>query len=499
MSKTPPQIFMPFIRLNKDDSMPLYLQLYEQIKQAIFNGRLKDGERMPSTRILSAELSVSRNSVFQAYEQLMVEGFLHGKKGDGTYVCVQLSKAPHRAVKAPVPVKPSVPATVNYKDRSLPDEILKRDCAKEPWLPFQSSVPAVQHFPFKTWARIAAGIYRNIHTLHLGYGDSQGHLPLRQALADYLRINRSIVCTPDQILIVNGSRQAINLAAQVLLKKGDQCWMEDPGYQAARGAISRWGGKLCPVPLTRYGLDIDYAIKHYTAAKLAYVTPSHQYPLGGTLPLGERLKLLQWAARRQMWLVEDDYDSEFRYNGRPVPALKGLDDQGRVIYTGTFSKVLFPALRLGYLVLPSAEMAQQFKLVKSTIDRQSPVIDQAIVAQFMNEGHFARHLRRMRTLYKKQQDELVALLKKHLGAYLEVDACDTGMHLVAWMLQPCDTQMLAKKAFREGIVLQSIADSSVHFKQRDGLMMGFTGFNTADMELGVMKLKQLLKQEAVKK
>ena len=167
--------------------------------------------------------------------------------------------------------------------------------------------------------------------------------------------------------------------------------MEDPGYQAARGAISRWGGKLCPVPLTRYGLDIDYAIKHHPAAKLAYVTPSHQYPLGGTLPLSERLKLLQWAARRQMWLVEDDYDSEFRYNGRPVPALKGLDDQGRVIYTGTFSKVLFPALRLGYMVLPSVEMAQQFKLVKSTIDRQSPVIDQAFVAQFMNEGHFARH------------------------------------------------------------------------------------------------------------
>jgi GntR family transcriptional regulator/MocR family aminotransferase len=491
MSKTPPQIFMPFIRLNKDDATPLYLQLYEQIRQAIFNGGLKDGERMPSTRILSAELSVSRNSVFQAYEQLMAEGFLQGKKGDGTYVCVQLSKTPHRAVKAPAP-KPVAADTVKYRDKSLPDELLKRDCAKEPWLPFQSAVPSVQHFPFKTWARIAAGIYRNIFSLHLGYGDTQGHLPLRQALADYLRINRSIVCTPDQILIVNGSRQAINLAAQVLLKKGDQCWMEDPGYQAARGAITRWGGKLCPVPLTRYGLDIDYAIKHYPAATFAYVTPSHQYPLGGTLPLGERLKLLQWAAKHQMWLVEDDYDSEFRYNGRPIPALKGLDDKGRVIYTGTFSKVLFPALRLGYMVLPTAEMAQQFKLVKSTIDRQNPVIDQAIVAQFMQEGHFARHLRKMRVLYKKQQDELVSLLKKHLGAYMEVDACDTGMHLVVWMLQPCDTRELAKKALNEGIILQPVADYSVRFEHNNGLVMGFTGFSTKDMELAVMKLKRLL-------
>lgn len=494
MSKTPPQIFMPFIRLNKDDGMPLYLQLYEQIKQAIFNGRLQENERMPSTRILSAELSVSRNSVFQAYEQLMVEGFLQGKKGDGTYVCVQLNKASHRAVKMPAPSKPLTAEVLKYKDRSqLPQELLKRDCAKEPWLPFQSAVPAVQHFPFKTWARIAAGIYRNIHELHLGYGDTQGHLPLRQALADYLRLNRSIVCTPEQILIVNGSRQAVNLAAQVLIKNGDLCWMEDPGYQAARGAISRWGGKLCPVPLTRYGLDIDYAIQHYPSAKFAYVTPSHQYPLGGTLPLGERLKLLQWAAKHQMWLVEDDYDSEFRYNGRPVPALKGLDDKGRVIYTGTFSKVLFPALRLGYMVLPSVEMAKQFKLVKSTIDRQNPVIDQAIVAQFMQEGHFARHLRKMRTLYKKQQDELVALLKKHLGAYLEVDACDTGMHLIAWMLQSGNAEELAKKALNEGIIVQAVSDYSVHFEHNKGLIMGFTGFSVKEMEQAVMKLKALFK------
>jgi GntR family transcriptional regulator/MocR family aminotransferase len=355
-------------------------------------------------------------------------------------------------------------------------------------------VPAVEHFPFKIWARIAADIYRNIHSLHLGYGDTQGHLPLRQALADYLRINRSIHCTPEQILIVNGSRQAINLAAQTLLKKGDQCWMEDPGYQAARGAITRWGGALCPVPLTQYGLDIDYAIEHYPNAKFAYVTPSHQYPVGGMLPLGERLKLLQWAAKHQMWLLEDDYDSEFRYNGRPVPALKGLDDKGCVIYAGTFSKVLFPALRLGYMVLPSAEMAQQFKMVKSTIDRQNPVIDQAIVARFMEEGHFARHLRRMRALYKKQQDELTALLKKHLGEYLEANACDTGMHMIAWVRRPCNLPLLIKKAEEQEIVLQSVADYCIHFQQRDALIMGFTGFNAAHLEQSVLKLKKLFRE-----
>ncbi|GAA0544106.1 MocR-like pyridoxine biosynthesis transcription factor PdxR [Chitinophaga japonensis] len=491
MSKTPPQIFMPFLRLDKRSADPLYLQLYEQVKQAIFGGRLKEGERMPSTRTLAAELSVSRNSVFLAYEQLMLEGFLQGKKGDGTYVCVQLDRAPQRPA-APAPARPKAASRADYRDSALPQHILQKDSAIEPWLPFQSSVPDVQHFPFKTWARIAAGIYRDIQRLHLGYGDTQGHLPLREALADYLRINRSIVCTPEQVLIVNGSRQAINLAAQVLLKKGDACWVEDPGYQSARGAITRWGGKLCPVPLTSYGLDIDYAVRHYPDAKLAYVTPSHQYPLGGTLPLGERLKLLQWAAKRRMWIVEDDYDSEFRYNGRPVPALKGLDDKGRVIYTGTFSKVLFPALRLGYMVLPSADMARQFKMVKSTIDRQSPVIDQAIVAQFMEEGHFARHLRRMRTLYKKQQDELVRLLEKHLSRHLEVAACDTGMHLVAWLRHPCNVAQLEKKALKENMILQSVSDYVIRFKQRPGLILGFTGFSAGVMERAVLQLKALL-------
>ncbi|KAA2243637.1 PLP-dependent aminotransferase family protein [Chitinophaga agrisoli] len=493
MSKVPPQIFTPFIRLNKRIATPLYLQLYEQIKQAIFNGQLKEGERMPSTRILAAELSVSRNSVFMAYEQLMLEGFMDGKRGDGTYVCGQLNDATQKNGKT-ARRRNTLADTIRYKDPSLPQETLLSDSSLEPGLPFQVSVPAIQQFPFKVWARIAAGVYRNIQSLYLGYADTQGYLPLRQALADYLRVNRSINCTPDQILIVNGSRQAINLSAQILLKKGDPCWMEDPGYRTARAAIMRWGGKICPVPLTPYGLDIDYAIQHYPAAKLAYVTPSHQYPLGGALPLAERLKLLQWAAKNQLWLLEDDYDSEFRYNGRPVPALKGFDDKGNVIYIGTFSKVLFPALRIGYMVLPTAAMAQQFKIVKSTIDRQSPVIDQAILTQFMREGHFARHLRRMRTLYKKQQDDLTQLLEKHLHKYITVAPSDTGMHLIGWLKQPCNMPLLLKKANAIGMIIQPVADYCIKFQHPPGLLLGFTGFSYEALEAAVLQLKSLLAQ-----
>jgi GntR family transcriptional regulator/MocR family aminotransferase len=493
MSKTSPQIFMPFIRLNRQHAAPLYSQLYEQIKQAIFNGHLKAGERMPATRTLSQELSVSRNSVFQAYEQLVLEGFLEGKKGDGTYVMqlhnMQRASAP---AQAPQKKRTALADTVQYKDASLSDAILLGDSSLEPPLPFQSCVMDMQHFPVKVWARIAAGIYRNLHRIYLGYLDTQGYLPLRQALADYLRVNRSIVCSPDQVLIVNGSRQAINLAAQLLLKKGDQCWMEDPGYRSARAALTRWGGVVCPVPLTGYGLDIDYGIQHYPHARLAYVTPSHQYPIGGTLPLNERLKLLQWAAKHQMWILEDDYDSEFRYNGRPVPALKGLDDKGHVIYIGTFSKVLFPALRIGYMVLPTAEMARQFKKLKSTIDRQSPVIDQAIVAQFMQEGHFARHLRKMRTLYRKQQDELLQLLEKHVSKYINIAPSDTGIHLIGWLKQSCHMELLLQKAAAAGIIVQPVSDYTIRFKQPQGLLLGFTGFRKTEMEEAVLKLKRVL-------
>ncbi|QEH43213.1 PLP-dependent aminotransferase family protein [Chitinophaga sp. XS-30] len=477
MSKTAPQIPLPFLKLRKRDAEPLFLQLYGQIKQAIFSGQLKEGERLPATRALAAELEISRNSVFQAFEQLILEGFLEGRKGDGTYVCAKIGIVPARTPKVE-----ETPGTEEY----IPDFSI------EPLLPFQSSIPSFAHFPFKTWAGIAADVYRNIHSLHLGYGDTQGYAPLRNELADYLRINRSIICSPEQILIVSGSRQAINLSAQLLIKKGDQCWMEDPGYRGASMAIERWGGRVCPVPLTQYGLDIDHAIKTYPAATFAYVTPSHQYPMGGTLPLAERLKLLQWAAKQKMWIVEDDYDSEFRYNGRPVPALKGLDDAGQVIYTGTFSKVLFPALRLGYMVLPTLEMARRFRMLKTTIDRENPVIDQAIITRFMREGHFARHLRKMRILYKKLQDELTALIGKHLHPWLEVEPGDSGMHITGWLKKDMLAADVEKAAGKQGLILQPVDDFSIKYGHPKGLMFGFTGYPVEDMEKAVLQLKQIL-------
>jgi GntR family transcriptional regulator/MocR family aminotransferase len=496
MPKTTTHISLPFLSLNRSVTVPLYRQLYEAIRNSILEGMLQHGERMPATRALAEELQVSRNCVLLAFEQLVLEGYLEGKTGSGTFVCAQLPVQPRRKKPGTAGRSAAVPrrsrlAPVQYP---VPEARLLKDSGYESPLPFQVAVPAYDLFPFRVWSRIAAQVYRDIHRLHLGYDDAQGYYPLREALCNYLRIHRSIHCTPAQVVMTSGSRQALHLACSLLLQQGDGCWMEDPGYNAVKLSITRHGGQLCPVPVTPQGIDVDYAITHYPHARLAYLTPSHQFPLGGTLPLTERLKLLKHAAKHNMWILEDDYDSEFRYNGRPIPALQSLDSAGNVVYIGTFSKVLFPALRMGYLVLPSKQMATQFRLAKAAIDRQSPLIDQAILAAFINQGHFARHLRRMRMLYKKMHDELVTLLQLHLADELDVQAGDAGMHLVAWLKQYRDASALVEKAAAQGLVLHTVEDYVIRFRQRPGLQMGFTGFSAAQLKHAVLALKKLLKQ-----
>jgi GntR family transcriptional regulator/MocR family aminotransferase len=307
-----------------------------------------------------------------------------------------------------------------------------------------------------------------------------------------LRISRSINCDPDSILIVNGSRQALHLAAEILLKPGDQCWMEDPGYPGAKSAMYRFGAQVCPVPVTDDGIDLDYAIKHYPKAKLCYVTPSHQFPMGSTMAINERLKLLNRAKEHQMWIIEDDYDSEFRYNGRPVPALQGLDTNGNVIYLGTLSKVLLPALRLGYMVFPSNAMARKFAVGKSVIDGQTNAINQAIASEFIRQGHFSRHIRKMRSLYKKAQDDLLDLIEIHLKDKLTPVPVQAGMHLVAWLPPTVNAQLIENEALKEGVIIHSLSQYTIRFNQPSGLTLGFSGFSYSEMETSIIKLKRVL-------
>ncbi|WGQ10891.1 PLP-dependent aminotransferase family protein [Pedobacter gandavensis] len=497
MGKISPEILLTFIHLDRRLKTPLYIQLYEAMKQAVFEGMLKHGDRMPSTRSLATEFSISRNCVLLAFEQLTLEGFLNGKTGNGTYVSEQVNelKPDNRKSRKRLSLEEEVLKPIEMTDLPSHTKYVVNYVGQEAMLPFQPSIPSLVDFPFQIWARIAANVYRNIHQLHLGYDSAQGYLPLREALTDYLRMNRSISCTADQIVLVNGSSQAMQLIAELLLKKEDQCWMEDPGYLRAKSAFARFGAQICPVPIKDSGMDLDYAMQHFPAAKLAYVTPSHQYPLGETMPLMERIKLLKWAAQQDMWVIEDDYESEFRYVNRPIPALKGLDTFGKVIYVGTFNKTLFPALRIGYMVLPSAAIAQQFTIAKAVIDRQSPVIDQAILTGFILAGHYTRHLRRMRLVYRKAQEELILLLKQHLGNQLRIASAEAGMHLVAWLMSNQDATAIALKARASGVFIYAVDELAIDFKHPKALIIGFTGFSHQLMEAAVLMLKSILEEE----
>jgi GntR family transcriptional regulator / MocR family aminotransferase len=490
MGKITPQILLTFISINKKLSKTINSQLYEQLKNGIFEGMLRPCDRMPSSREMSKELKISRNIVLQVFEQLEIEGFFEAKTGSGTFISKNVDKFSYSKRQVMRPAQK--PERYTARPYGLNNVFKEHISALEPLRPFQQSVPLIPEFPFPTWARISANVHKNIESLHLGYDDAQGYLPLRKALSDHLRISRSINCDPENMLIVNGSRQALHLAAEMLLNKGDQCWMEDPGYPGATSAIQRFGGKICPVPIIDDGMDLDFAMRHYPGSKLAYVSPSHQFPMGSTMTLSERIKLLNWAKDHQMWIVEDDYDSEFRYNSRPIPALQGMDTNGNVIYLGSLSKVLLPALRLGYMVFPSKAMARQFATGKSVIDGQSNIITQAVASEFIRQGHFSRHIRRMRLLYKKAQDDLVSLINLHLQDMLTPVPVEAGMHLLAWLPAGSNAAMIADSALKEGLIIHTLSEYSVKFDHRNGLILGFTGFSFTEMEAAVLKLKRIL-------
>ncbi len=490
MGKITPQILVTFVGIEKNPGRTIHSQLYEQLKNGIYEGMLRPCDRMPSSREMSADLKISRNTVLQVFEQLMMEGFFETKTGSGTFISKNVDKFAYPKNRSALPVQKPAHATAN--PFGLNDTFKGHISALEPMLPFQQSVPLIPEFPFPAWARISANIIKKMNLLHLGYDDAQGHFPLRKALCDHLRISRSINCEPENMLIVNSTRQALHLTAEILLNKGDQCWMEDPGYPGAVSAIQRFGGQVCPVPITNNGMDVNFAMQHYPKAKLAYITPSHQFPMGDTMALSERIKLLNWAKENQMWIVEDDYDSEFRYNSRPIPALQGMDTNGNVIYVGNLSKVLLPALRLGYMVFPTNTIARQFATGKSAIDGQSNIINQAIISEFIRQGHFSRHIRRMRVLYKKNQDDLVNLINQHLKNRLTPAPVEAGMHLVAWLPSNINAGIIANEALKEGLIINTLSQFSIKFDRQNGIVLGFSGFTYKEMEAGVLTLKRIL-------
>jgi GntR family transcriptional regulator/MocR family aminotransferase len=316
---------------------------------------------------------------------------------------------------------------------------------------------------------------------------------LREEIAAYLGAARAVECGWEQVIVVSGSQQALDLAARVLLDPGDAAWVEDPGYAGARGALIAAGARIVPVPVDEEGLRVSDGVRRAADARLAYVSPSHQYPLGATMSVSRRLELLAWASRTGAWVLEDDYDSEYRYTGRPLEALQGLDAEGRVIYLGTFSKVLSPALRLGYLVVPP-DLVDPFSAARELTDRHSPLVEQAVLARFIAEGHFARHIRRMRTLYAERQDILVEAAAGDLRGLLDVRPAEAGMHLVGWLPDRTDDREAMRRAAARGVEAIALSMYGIEPPARGGLLLGYAAVGEAGIRAGVRRLAAALRE-----
>lgn len=329
------------------------------------------------------------------------------------------------------------------------------------------------------------------------YQDAQGHAPLREAIAAHIGITRGVHCTPEQIILTTGAQGALDLIARILLDPGDLAWVEDPGYDGARGALLAAGAKLVPVPVDQEGIEVEVGRQLCPTARLVTVTPSHQFPTGVTMSLSRRLALLEWARETQAWIIEDDYDSEYRFSGRPLEALQGLDNARRVVYIGTFSKVLFPSLRLGYLVAPS-ELRKGLIAMRRVIDTHLPILEQIALTDFIVEGHFARHLRKMRVLYKERRNALIEALTQELGTILDVSTPEAGMHLVAWLPAGMSAQRVARQAAAYGLYILPIAPSRSRSLQREGLVFGFASATPQELREGVKTLAQVLRKKGTK-
>jgi GntR family transcriptional regulator/MocR family aminotransferase len=461
-------------------SGPRHRRIYEQVRQGILDGRLRPGERLPATRQLAAQLGVARITVARAYEDLAAAGFVEGRPGSGTYVTGGSGRAPATPTAA-------APRRLSTWSRRVLGGAPSAPSDPAPALPFdfEPGTPDWDAFPRRIWWRLVGRRLREGGMALRRYGDPAGFMELREAIARHIGVSRAVVCRPEQVVIVNGAQQATDLLARLLLEPGDRVIVEDPGYPEARVLLSAYGARLEPVPVDEAGLDVGRLPED--GARLVYVTPSHQFPTGVTLPLERRLRLLAWAEAHDALILEDDYDSEFRHAGSPVESLQGLDRSGRVIYFGTFSTVLFPQMRVGYVVLPG-DLVEPFVQAKWLADRGTGTLEQQALADFLSEGHFARHLRRMRRLGRARRDALLAALRRHFGTSVALPSAATGMHVMV-RLEGIDAAALAAGARRRGVGVYPAAPYyAARSADPSALLLGFGALNERAIDAGIARL-----------
>jgi GntR family transcriptional regulator / MocR family aminotransferase len=446
--------------LDDTNPIPIYRQIYRSVSQAILEGRLVGGTRLPSVRSLAAQLSVARGTIETAYNLLAGEGYIVARGAAGTRVNTHLKRSLLRQESL----------RVSHNERPLENPA----SLTEPKL-FQMGIPALDGFPHSIWSRLLTKESRGVNPT---YPHPMGLQALRGQIADYLVVARGIACTPEYIFITNGYQGALSLIAHSLLHPGDRVWMEDPGYPDGRDAMRLIGAEVIGVDVDRNGLDVQRAISRNRSARMVMVTPTHQYPTGVTLSLSRRIALLKWAAQTDAWIIEDDYDSEFRYQGKPLPALKSLDQQDRVLYAGTFSKVLSPSLRVGYLVVPR-NLVEPFRKAASLLQPPPSAFVQAALAAFLEQGHLGRHIRRMRTRYAERRAALTQALHRRVGASLRIELNAGGMHLLGRLPKGTDDVGLVARLREHGLTPAALSGCGVEAPYVPGLLLGFTNVDSS--------------------
>jgi GntR family transcriptional regulator / MocR family aminotransferase len=474
--------------IDKTSPIPIYQQIIDRLREAVSQGRVAPGSKLPSTRIFAEELGVSRNTVLQVFDTLINEGLLTSHVGDGTYVAneVQERDNPQFASLAPATTELQYPfRSISRRGRNLVASA--SDAFSESPTPFMPDLPDLREFPIRTWLRLLNETSGRLRGEILAETSNAGYEPLRRAIAQYLNASRGMSCEFGQVIITTGTQQSLDLVSRMLLDPGDPVWLEEPGYVGARAAFSANGAALYPAAVDEQGICIDAAIRTLPSPRVVFASTSRQYPLGATLSLERRRALVEFVAHSGSWIVEDDYDHEFRYSGSALPSIHAIDQGKRTIHLGTFSKILLPSLRLGYVVVPP-DLADAFAKARTIVDRHASLIEQMVLSEFLHRGLLVSHVRRMRTLYRSRQKQLADSLCDLFGRPIPFEALETGMHLVLPLTGDADDQGLSNLCAGQKLVLRPLSPYYLGRQRRKGLLFGFSAFNTNEIIQGLQRL-----------
>ncbi|WP_157961876.1 PLP-dependent aminotransferase family protein [Acuticoccus kandeliae] len=489
MTKYAGGALIPTLRVERNDAANLSMQLATHLRELILSGDLPPGTRLPASRVLACEQGVSRTTAVAAYEQLTSEGLLVSRVGAGTYISDEVRTQPARP--RPCEANARLPRLAHFS-REISEQFFPRLAHPSAPRPFVTGMPAFDAFPMAQWSRLSAKYWRGTRASIMSYPDATGLPALRMAICRHLRANRGLVCQPEEVFVFAGAQDAFVQIAQILLDPGDRVWMENPGAIGARNAFLSRGAELVPVPVDAEGIDVAAGRRVCPDMRMAFVTPAHQHPMGTTMSRDRRFELLAAAEDIGAWILEDDYVGEFHYGRSPLPPLKALDGSGRVVYIGTFSKALFPAIRLGYAVVPAA-LVDIFERTLGAAAHGVSHAMQSIVADFIAEGHFSAHLRRMRDLYKERRDALLAAAARHLDGRLDVRPTDTGFHTVGLLPPDADERRVEDAVLGAGLATAPLSRFALQPIGVKGLTLGFSAVASHEIERGVERLGRILR------